>query len=278
MSEPVIEPVHPPVPPIIRLALPRSRAVAVWVILGLNVLVWLGMLVLAAQIAVVESGGQILRYPARFLSAVFELSTSPEVLIAFGAKFNPLIVGGQVWRLFTPVLVHIGLIHLLFNCYAIYIIAPPIEEIFGTARFLAVYLLSGAFGVLFSFIMSPHLSAGASGAIFGLIGTQAVFFYRYRHVLGRGGQRQFQNTIGVILFNLIMTFAVPGIDVWGHLGGLLTGALLGWWIMPDYEPTMTAGGPMLVDRRTRRRWGRVVLIAVSVFVMMAWLAIRIRQG
>ncbi len=261
----------------VRLALPQSRPIAVWVILGLNILVWLGMLVMAIQIVVDESGGQIVRYPDRFLLSVINLSTDAEMLIAFGAKYDPLIVQGQLWRFFTPIWVHVGLVHLLFNCYAIYVVAPPIEQIFGTPRFLCIYLLSGTLGVVFSFIMSPHLSAGASGAIFGLIGTQAAFFYRYRHVLGQRGQRQFQNTISVILINLITTFAVPGIDIWGHLGGLLSGLMLGWWTMPRYEPIVAPDGPRLIDRQTFRQWGRVVLIGVAVFVVLAWLSIGIKS-
>jgi rhomboid protease GluP len=235
----------------VRLPVPRSRPVAAWVILGINILIWLAMTAM---------GG----------------STDPYILVRFGAKFNPLIVQGQVWRLVTPIFLHVGLVHLAFNSYAIYAIAPQIEIFFGTARFLAIYLLSGTYGVLLSFALSPHLAAGASGAIFGMIGTQAVFLYRYRDAFGWRGRRQFYNTLSVIATNLILTFAVAGIDIWGHIGGLVSGAALAWNIMPRYQVVMADHGPSIVDHRTLKQWGITVLAAVILLALSTWLAITFR--
>lgn len=191
-------------------------------------------------------------------------STDPYVLVLFGAKYSPLIVAGQVWRLVTPLFVHIGIVHLAFNSYAIYAIGPQIERFFGTARFLSIYILSGAYGVLASFAFSPNLSAGASGAIFGLIGAQAVFFYRYRKAFGWRGQRVFQNTLSVIIFNLIMTFTVSGIDIWGHVGGLLAGAALGQYLMPRYRIVAVQNVPELIDDRPFKQWGLATGIAFVI--------------
>ncbi len=250
---PETSPSPPSQPPILRLAVPRSRPIAAWVILLLNILVWLAMTAL---------GG----------------STDPDVLIAFGAKFNPLIEQGQVWRLITPIFLHIGLMHLLFNSYAIYVIAPQVESFFGAARFVWLYVLSGAYGVWASFVFSPHLSAGASGAIFGLIGAEAAFFYRYRSDFGTRGQRQFYNILSVIAFNLIMTFSVSGIDIWGHIGGLLAGLALGWTMMPRYLPVMSPIGPVMVDDRRAGEWSRVVVIATVLLVGATVAAIWFKRG
>ncbi|MBN1937298.1 MAG: rhomboid family intramembrane serine protease [Anaerolineae bacterium] len=265
-------------PPSVRLALPQSRPVAAWIIFGLNILVWLAMVGFSAWVVMAEMSAQGIRQLDQWLFWALNLSSSGEVLVLFGAKFDPLIVDGQVWRLITPIFLHVGFVHLLFNSYAIYAIAPQIERVFGVARFVCIYMLSGAFGVLLSFAFSPNLSAGASGAIFGLIGTQAAFFYRYRRALGGQGQRLFQNTLSVIVFNLVMTFTVSGIDIWGHVGGLLSGVALGWWMMPRYAPIIDQDGPRLADQRTVHQWGGAVLVGCAVFVASAWLAIVIKSS
>jgi rhomboid protease GluP len=222
-------------------------------IIALNVLVWLAMTL---------AGG----------------STNPYVLLRFGAKVNLLIVEGQVWRLITPIFVHIGLVHMLFNTYAIYIFGSEIERFLGTARFLGIYMLSGIAGVLLSFVLNPQPAAGASGAIFGLIGTEAVFFYRYRNALGRHGQQRFYNILIVIGYNLAFTFTAPNIDIWGHLGGLLTGAALGWALVPRYAVMLTPQGPHMVDLNSPRRWGKIVLAATLVLVVCAWMAIALQAA
>jgi rhomboid protease GluP len=229
----------------------RRQPIAVWVIIAANVLVWLAMTL---------AGG----------------STNPYVLLRFGAKVNPLIVQGQIWRLVTPIFLHIGLLHLAFNMYAIYIFGPQIERFFGSLRFTIIYLLSGIYGVLLSFAFSPHLSAGASGAIFGLIGTAAVFFYRYRDAFGRFGRQTFYNLLIVIGYNLVFTFTASNIDIWGHLGGLFSGAVLGWYMMPHYTVTMTETGPRLIDRNHPKKWGMVVLGAVALLALGVWMAIALQ--
>jgi rhomboid protease GluP len=137
---------------------PKWRPAVTWAILAINIAVW---------VLDVASG------------PLFELWTgipAGNLLLNLGAKRTDLILAGQVWRLVTPIFLHIGLLHLAFNSYAIYVIGPQIECFFGPYRFLSIYILSGIYGVLMSFALSPAPSAGASGAIFGLIGTQAVFF------------------------------------------------------------------------------------------------------
>lgn len=222
-----------------------------WVIIAMNVLIWLA-------------------------STALERIIGPNLPLVWGAKHNGLIVQGQAWRMVTPVFLHLNGIHLAFNMYAIYMIGPQIERYFGHARFLSIYLLSGVYGVLCSFILNPNPSAGASGAIFGLVGTQAVFFYRYRHALGQRGRRLFRSTLTVIAFNLVLTFTTPNIDIWGHLGGLFAGALLGWNLTPRYQASATAHGPSLVDLNGPRQWGATVLGAIILLVASTWMAITLQ--
>jgi rhomboid protease GluP len=203
-------------------------------------------------------------------------STNPLVLLRFGAKVNSRIVDGQIWRLVTPVFLHIGIVHLAFNTYAIHVFGRQIEEAFGPVRYLAIYMLSGMAGVLGSFAFSPYPSAGASGAIFGLIGTEAAFFYRYRRAFGRHGQQRLYNILIVIGYNLAFTFVASNIDVWGHLGGLLAGFGLGWHLMPRYAVTMTEAGPELLDTNHPRQWIKAVLAAMTFLALGTLLAITLR--
>lgn len=150
-----------------------------------------------------------------------EGSIDQRVLIDFGAKVNSLIQAGEVWRLLTSTFIHIGIVHLTFNLYALWALGPLTEESMGHRRFLLIYILSGLGGSVSSFIFSPVLSAGASGAIFGLLG--ALLYYSYkRPALWKTGLGM--NLVVVILVNLGFGFVQPGIDNFAHLGGLITGA------------------------------------------------------
>jgi rhomboid protease GluP len=230
-----------------------QKPIVTWAIIAVNVAVWLSML---------PFGG----------------STDPYVLVRFGIKVNELIVAGQIWRLVTPIFLHIGIVHLAFNTYALYIFGPQIERFYGSLRYALIYLLSGIYGVLLSFLFSPHAAAGASGAIFGLIGTEAVFFFRYRNAFGQVGRQRLYNILLVIGYNLAFTFVGPNIDIWGHLGGLMSGIALGWAMMPSYVARMTELGPRIMDRNHPRRWSVAVLIAVALLVVGTWSAIAVRSG
>jgi rhomboid protease GluP len=162
---------------------------------------------------------------------------------------------------------HIGLMHLLFNSYALYVFGIEVERLYGSPRFLAIYLLAGLWGALASFAFGSALSAGASGAIFGLLGTMVAYFRRHRETFGAWGRQRLLNLVGVAAFNLVLGFTVPGIDNLAHLGGLLSGAILGWGLAPQYEVRMDqAGQPHVADRVSlRARWW-VVALALLLLV------------
>jgi membrane associated rhomboid family serine protease len=129
------------------------------------------------------------------------------------------VADGEWWRLLTGGFLHFGPIHLLFNMMALWVIGRDVEPALGRGRFLAVYLVSlfgGSAAVML--LSSPGSNvAGASGAVFGLMGALAVLLRRLRIPMGQVG--------GLIAVNLAITFLLPGISVAGHLGGLLTGAV-----------------------------------------------------
>lgn len=149
-------------------------------------------------------------------------STDTKTLIQFGAKFNPLILEGEWWRFLTPIFLHIGFAHLLMNTLALFYIGVAVERIFGRWRFFFIYIVAGFGGSLASFLFSPNLSAGASGAIFGCFGALLYFGMIY--------PKLFFRTMGINIFvvlalNLVFGYTVPGIDNAGHLGGLVGGFL-----------------------------------------------------
>ncbi|MDQ0218313.1 rhomboid family intramembrane serine protease [Peribacillus cavernae] len=149
-------------------------------------------------------------------------SANSSTLIEFGAKYNPLILQGEWWRFFTPIVIHIGFLHLLMNTISLYFIGPEVERIYGRLRFLFIYLFAGFAGVLGSFLQNSNISAGASGAIFGCFGALLYFGIAHPRLFFR---TMGTNVIILILFNLGYGFSVDGVDNAGHVGGLVGGFL-----------------------------------------------------
>jgi len=172
---------------------------------------------------------------------------SLQVLVAYGAKLNALIAGPnhQWWRFVTPMFIHVNVIHILVNMYSLWIIGPYVEKLYGSAKFVVFWVLTGIAGVVASYLtVRPALatsglarfifksmdepSAGASGALFGLVGVLFVFGIKFRHELPEGFKRAFgTGMLPVIMINLFIGFLGRGfIDNAAHLGGLLSGAAL----------------------------------------------------
>lgn len=150
------------------------------------------------------------------------------VLLRFGANYPPLTQGAsQWWRLLGATFMHIGFVHLLVNMYSLNVVGPALETFIGNLRYLAIYTLAGLSGSLSSvYFGGGHVSAGASGAIFGLFGASVALGMRHRDKIPRPIQRALvKGMLPAIGYNLLFGFSVPGIDNAAHLGGLLGGAL-----------------------------------------------------
>lgn len=159
------------------------------------------------------------------LMTLFGGSTNGYVLILFGAKYTPLIMAGQYWRLFAPIFLHIGITHLVMNSVLLYFLGNEIERIIGSWRFTIVYIMSGFLGNLASYAFSPSLSAGASTSLFGLFGV--ILYLSRKHSYNRTFY-QLGRSYGVLIaMNIIFGFLNSGVDNWGHMGGLLGGYLMG---------------------------------------------------
>lgn len=184
-------------------------------------------------------------------------STNTYVLSLFGAKVNELLVAGEWWRFITPMFLHIGFTHLLMNMVSLFIIGTLVERIFGGWRFMTIYFIAGIAGVIASFVYSDSLSAGASGAIFGLFGALLYLIIKKPQI--------YWKTLGVnVLFllgiNLAYGFVVSNVDQYAHIGGLLGGLLVAYCVAIKGQ---------YVDWK---RWGYVVLTAVifSYFIVVGF--------
>ncbi|MUK87123.1 rhomboid family intramembrane serine protease [Ornithinibacillus sp. L9] len=147
-------------------------------------------------------------------------STSTDTLIKYGAKFNPAIIDGEWWRIVSSMFLHIGFLHLFMNMLAVYYLGTLVEKIYGSWRFLVIYFLAGVGGGITSFAFTVNVSAGASGALFGLFGALLYFGLMYKRI--------FFQTIGtgllvIIAINLVFGFVVPQVDAGAHIGGLIAG-------------------------------------------------------
>lgn len=180
----------------------KKKPVITWCLIGINILMYVLMLFfnLAPSLAVNRTG----------------------------------VLNGEFYRLFTGMFLHANIFHLVFNCYALYIIGMQLESFLGKGKFLAVYLLSGFAGSTLSIFMSNGYSVGASGAIFGLMGSLLYFGYHYRVYLETVVRSQI---IPLILLNLMLGFMISGIDNWAHIGGLIGGVLATMALGIKYKST-----------------------------------------
>ena len=209
---------------------------------------------------------------------------SLQVLIVYGAKLNSLINAPehQWWRFVTPMFIHVNLLHLLVNMYSLWIIGPYVEKLYGSAKFVVFWVLTGIAGVVASYLtVRPNLatggfgrflfkvmdepSAGASGALFGLVGVLFVFGIKFRRELPDGFKRAFgTGLLPVIFINLFIGYLGRGfIDNAAHLGGLLSGAALA--VIVQYRRPG--------DSRSSELLWRVLQVAAIALVIVSFIRV-----
>ena len=190
----------------LRLRTPRIPLTVL--LIGLNLLVFVAMLVMGAGL----------------------WHSSNEIQLAWGANFGPATQDGQWWRLGSALFLHFGALHLLMNMWALWDGGQLVERMYGSARCAAIYFVSGLTGNLLSLIVQhgQAVSGGASGAIFGLYGALLVFLWRERQALHpREFRWLFWGASGFSAVSIAFGFLIPGIDNAAHIGGFLTGMLSG---------------------------------------------------
>lgn len=189
-------------------------------------------------------------------------STDLRVLVRFGAQATPLLQEGEIWRMFTSTFLHIGLLHLVANMWALVLFGPLLERSVGRVRYTALYLASGLAGsAATAFFVSPNsVSAGASGAIFGLLGAFGVLGFRLRDT--PVGSTWTRHALVLIAINVALGLTVPAIGLEAHLGGLVAGGAV--------TAVETWGG--VPARRRRTGAGRLAGAAVSLLIIVGSVA------
>ena len=203
------------------------------------------------------------------LQLVSESVLGTDIPVIYGARINEAILAGELWRFLTPALLHGSLPHIAFNMYALLSFGTSLERYFGHGRFFLLYILGAFTGNVASFLFSPGYSVGASTAIFGLLGAEAVFLIQNRKVF----PGQFRSAIGNIIFiaaiNLFIIGSLPGIDNWGHIGGLIGGLMFTSFAGPVWEVEGIYPAYQLVDKRS---FQAVLVGAATVILIFGALA------
>ena len=150
------------------------------------------------------------------------------------------VAAGEWWRIFTSAFFHLGPIHLAFNMYVLYLYGSIVERMYGRLEFAAIYLLCAAGGSVLTILVDPtQFAAGASGAIFGVIGLLFAVSRRHHAVLGREARTVMAGIGSYLVFLLLFTVLVPNISWTGHLGGMIVGAALGFLLPPTGVATLS---------------------------------------
>lgn len=203
-------------------------------------------------------------------------STNPAVLVRLGANYAPLVMAGEIWRLLAAAVLHVGPLHLFMNGLALWQLGRFCEVTFGSAVTLALFVFTAITGSLLAvglvqasgaleaatglpLEMRPRISAGASGALFGLEGALVAFFLRHRERLTRAGVALLRQLLFWSVGMMVFSFVVPGIDWMAHLGGLAGGLAVGWAL-----PRRTAVTPPLA---------RVAALVSALLLAMALAAV-----
>ncbi len=235
--------VEPPVqqapPPQRMVRLPNNKPFVVYLIMGITILAYL-------------------------LQIGSEMRVGYEDISFFGMKINELIYAGEYWRLITPVFLHGSLMHIAFNMYALYALGPQLERFYGSWQFLLLYLTCGFGGVVASFVFTTAPSVGASTAIFGLLGAHGIFAYLNQKTFGERAKRSLRSVVQIAAINLLIGFT-PGIDNWGHFGGLVAGAIVGWFGGPVFKIAEDELSLRAKNSRTNDQFLLAIFITLALF-------------
>lgn len=198
------------------------------------------------------------------IEAALRAADSARGLVAFGALSRPEVFAGQWWRLESATWLHGGLNHLVSNAIALYIFGMICEHAFGRGQYFVLYVVSGVGGSILSLLISEGPSVGASGAIFGLQGAAIVLFRRHRERILMRDRRVGVVLLGWALYSIVTGWTSPFVDNGAHIGGVVTGALMGRRLHP------TALDPMPAERaRAVQRWVWVVAAWLG-YTVLAW--------
>ncbi len=189
------------------------------------------------------------------------------------------VAHGEWWRIFTSAFLHLGLLHIAFNMYALYLFGPILEQMYGHVEYFVMYMLCAAGGSVLTILAAPDQpAAGASGAIFGLFGLAFVVTRRH-HVATTRQARALLSQVGTLLIiNLVLTFTIPSISWTGHVGGLIVGGVIGFLVPPAHVETLSTmfrgpGGERLHKPMPTAIRAAIYLLVAAILVAGAYIAV-----
>ena len=187
------------------------------------------------------------------------LEIDSRTLVEFGGNVGRYTVNGEYFRLFCSIFLHANIIHLVCNMYSLYVIGPQVESFYGKLKYLFIFIFSCICGCLLSlaFVSDNIVSVGASGAIFGVLGSICYFGYNYRVYFGNIIKSQI---IPIIILNLLIGFTVSGIDNFAHIGGLIGGVFA----------SMAVGVPEKSSKGDRASGCLLLLIYLGFIIYLAF--------
>jgi membrane associated rhomboid family serine protease len=208
------------------------------------------------------------------------LSSEGRLIFETLALVKTLVAEGELWRIWTVTLVHADFLHLGFNMYALYLVGPLVEQIYGSPRMVVVYLVAATGGSVASFALSEgNVVVGASGAIFGLFGVLFAASRMHLPMLDRRGRALLSQVGFLIVINIIIGFSIASVDNFAHMGGLAVGLLLGVAFVPSGVETLSSRWQAGSDRPLTRRFiGSPAATALAWGVIVVGLAVGMYLG
>ena len=227
----------------LNLAEPPRQPVFVYSIASINVILWI----------LLEVSGD---------------STNPSSLRKFGAIDSYLIWSGEYWRLASAMFLHVGASHLAINSISLVIMGGMTERLYGHRNFITIFLVTGIIGSTTSYLNIENgvVGAGASGAIFGCLGSLVSFFYIRKEVLGKSGKQTLNGLIILALVNLAFGFVFPAIDNWAHTGGFIAGLCSGYFLAYPPRTTQPAHRLKILNIGQKARLPILILFTVSIII------------
>jgi membrane associated rhomboid family serine protease len=243
-----------------------------WIIALITFALWC----LTAYQVAFAAGAHILR---DLLANVFSNSQNADVLVAYSAKYNEAILNGQYWRFVTPIFLHANILHVSLNLLNLIVLGVFVERIFGHLRFLLIYLVTGVISVITSFYFAPQeISVGASGAIFGLVGAYSLFVFIHRKAFRHSGIPALLWLVLIVGLNLGIGLIIPNVDNYAHIGGFLSGCILGWFFAPFYVLESEEGKTVLLDVHSLTRRWPLALLTIAGTLLLAIIAVHFVGG
>ena len=195
-------------------------------------------------------------------------STNPSSLRKFGAIDSYLIWSGEYWRLASAIFLHVGASHLAINSISLVIMGGMTERLYGHRNFITIFLVTGIIGSTASYLNIENgvVGAGASGAIFGCLGSLVSFFYIRKEVLGKSGKQTLNGLIILALVNLAFGFVFPAIDNWAHTGGFIAGLCSGYFLAYPPRTTQPAHRLKILNIGQKARLPILILFTVSIII------------